>query len=415
MAAPPSINDARKGGDRPDTAFRSAMTSQEGNTPGKIVDGKIVNINLVNWTVDVASTYDRHKYLNIQMGSPYLHFNNGEGIYVMPDVGAKCAVCLPSDSSPPFLLSFLMPVEKVQDASAPDAPQGTNAAHGSVMKNATAARFDGGRPKAKPGDIFIRGRDGNFITLHRGGVLQIGASELSQRIFIPLDNHMLDISERYSHHNVGGSHLWGIAEGQQQQAVANTETYRIFAEDKYADIRITKGFVTSPIAPEGPLAGRVVYEVAIGTKAFDADSGNVGDSGAPIVYQFAVDRLGNISTTVSGDVFCHLKKKLTLNVDSDFQFQGKAGGNIIFSSGLSISGGDYLTLTGKMVRLGAGTQPVARKGDAVSTKAINPVQAILTLGITPLPPGFPAAIPCKIAFIESLGGVIISGNDAVRA
>jgi hypothetical protein len=408
-AAGASVNAQRGMEKAGNTAFRSSMTSKEGHTAGKIVDGKVVGVNLLNWTVDVASTYDRHKYLNIQVGSPYLHFSNGEGFYAIPEVGAKCAVCLPSDSSPPFVLSFLMPVEKVADAGTPDAPGGTGT-HGSVMKNATAARFDGGRPRGKPGDIGLRGRDGQFVILHRGGVLQIGANELSQRIFIPLDNHMLDISERYSHHNLGGSILWGLAEGRQDTAVAGCETYRVFANDKYADIRITKGFVANPIDPENPLPSRVVYEVVVAPKKFNADSGDVGDASVEVSYKFAMDRGGNISTTISGDVFCHFKKKLTIKVDDSVEFSAKSG-HLSFSDGFTLEGGKSTHINGDIVRIGAGLQPVARKGDFVSTKVIIPVKAVCIFASPPAP-GAPA--PCTITFIDSLGGVITTGNDKVR-
>ncbi len=405
-----SVN-ANRSGDKSNTTFRSSMTSKEGHTAGKIIDGKVVGVNLVNWTVDVASTYDRHKYLNIQVGSPYLHFSNGEGFYAIPEVGAKCMICLPSDSSPPFVLSFVMPVEKVTDAGTADAPQGTGG-HGGVMKNATAARFDGGRPRGKPGDIGVRGRDGNFVILHRGGVLQIGANELSQRMYIPLDNHMLDISERYSHHNVGGSILWGLAEGRQDSAVAECETYRVFADDKYADIRITKGFVANPIDPENALPARVVYEVVVGPKKFNADSGDVGDAGAEVTYKFALDREGNISTTISGDVFCHIKKKLTLKIDDALDVTGKSA-SLRFDDGLTLDGGSSTTVKGDIIRLGSGTQAVARKGDFVSTKVMVPVLATILIP-APLIPGVPTPL-CLISFQQNLGGVITTGNDRVKA
>jgi hypothetical protein len=432
MAGPASVNDARQTGKT--SAFRSSMTSSEGHIAGKIVDGKVIGLNLVDWTVDVSTTFDRKKYLNIQVASSYMHYSNGEGIYAMPEIGAKCTVCLPSDSSPPFVLCFIMPVEKVADASTPDAPKGTTS-HGGVMNNATAARFDGGRPRAKPGDIMLRGRDGQFVILHRGGVLQIGANELSQRIFIPLDNHMLDISERYSHHNVGGSILWGLSAGLQDTAVTNVEVFRVFADDKYADIRISKGHVANPIDPESGLPARVVYEVVVSPKGFNADSGDAAssDTAGAVVYKFALDREGNISTAIKGDVFCHIKKKLTLKVDSDLVVETDTHMAITAKSGMDISGGVYTHVKGDLVRLGKGDIAVAFKGGIVSTPInLAPFAAsgtlilagTMILTMPGLPPGTP--IPFTIAgaaFTMPAGvittalpqvGAIMNGNETVK-
>jgi len=434
MSGLASINDKVRG-ETPykATSFRSSMTSSEGHVPGRIVDGKVIGLNMVNWTVDVATTFDRKKYLNIQVASPYMHFSNGEGIYAMPEVGAKCTVCLPSDSSPPFVLCFIMPVEKVADASAPDAPHGTRS-HGGVMDHATDARFDGGRPRAKPGDIIVRGRDGNFLILHRGGVLQIGATELSQRIFIPLDNHMMDISERYSHHNVGGSLLWGLQEGVQDTAVINVETYRIFADDKYADIRISKGFVANPMEPENPLPARVVYEVAVSPKGFNADTGDAASSATSgaVVYKFAMDRDGNISTTISGDVFCHIKKKLTLKVDEDINVSTNAALSVSSKNGMDISGGVYAHMKAALVRLGKGDIAVAFKGGLVSTPMTGAAGAIsgtatlsgmATFAGAPVP-GTPIGFtvsgasitisPATVSMALPQVGTIMNGNEAVK-
>jgi len=410
------------------------MTSSEGAVAGKIVDGKVIGLNVVTWTVDVSTTFDRKKYLNIQVASPYMHYSNGEGIYAMPEVGAKCTVCLPSDSSPPFVLCFIMPFEKVADASAPDAPKGT-ASHGGVMNNATEARFDGGRPRAKPGDIMMRGRDGQFVILHRGGVLQIGATELSQRIFIPLDNHMLDISERYSHHNVGGSILWGLSEGRQDTAVTNVEVFRIFADDKYADIRISKGHVANPIDPEGGLPARVVYEVVVSPKGFNADSGDAAGSSTAedVVYKFALDRDGNIACTVKGDVFCHIKKKLTLKVDEDISISTDAAMSVSSKNGMDITGGVYTHMKGDLVRLGKGDIAVAFKGGLVSTPiSLAPcmLSGTLILAGTMIlsPPGAPPGPPIPFAiagaaFTIPAGvistvlpqvGTIVNGNETVK-
>ena len=403
-----SVNDDKKGKSTFNTnSLRNTMTSKEGHIPARILQCKVINLNLVNYTVDVVSLFDRHRYYNIQIASPYLHYANGEGFTCYPEVGASCVVCLSSDSTPPFVLAFVMPFQKIDDASTPDAPQGT-ASHGGTVPNPSAATFAGGRPLPKPGDIFCRGRDGQFIILHRGGVLQIGASELAQRIFIPLDNRVIDISESYAHHNVGGSVVWGIAPGS-DTSVSNTETYRVFANDKHADVRITKGNVRSPLSGAGGTSGVVVYEVAISPKGFNADSGDTTGSGG-LVYHFAVDRTGNVTTQISGSLSGRVTKAVNLKFDKDLSVTVGTSASITAKDGMDLNGGAYTHVKGDIVRLGKGDQAVARKGDFVSTKVMLPAKAMIVFPAMPATSG-----PCTISFLDSLGGVVTSGNEKVRA
>jgi len=412
-----SINDNKQGKRTfEQTSYRSSMTSKEGQVPARIVQCRVVNLNLTNYTVDVASLFDRHRYYNIQVTSPYQHFSNGEGLTCIPEVGSHCLVCLPSDSTQPFVLSFFMPFQKIDDASAPDAPQGT-ASHGAQVPYPSAATFAGGRPTPKPGDMYMRGRDGNFFILHRGGVLQIGATELSQRIFIPLDNRMIDISENYAHHNVGGSIVWGIQDGAGQTnfPTQQVETFRIFANDKYADVRVTRGKVPAPLEGAGGLSGDVVYEVAISPKGFNADSGDAAGSGTAkgIVYHFATDRKGNVTMTVAGQVTGRFKKAVSLSFDDDLSINGKKNIFIEAPDSLTISGGKSTHVKGDMVRLGAGEKAVARKGDPVLCSVGPPGVLATIVFVTPPIPG--PNVGAMIILMQPLAGTISAGNDKVRA
>lgn len=394
--------------------FYGTPLHKAGHDAAKSVQCRILNVNLVNFTVDVISQFDRHYYYDIQVSSPYLHYNNGEGIYVMPDVGAVCFVCIPSDSTPPYVSSFVMPMQQASNTSQPlgnpddaiqttlsnkqvvnqddltgtDAPQGTRSRSGDVDFPHNDARFDGGRPVAKPGDIVMRGRDGNFVILHRGGVLQIGGSELSQRIYIPLANKVFDISGDYEHQNVGGAIKWGLQEGPSidNPAAQHMETYRLYANDQFCDIRIGKGKVLNPVA-EPPEAGLdffgdptsdlttskigvdepVVYEVVVAPGGFKAGTGDLA-SGAvskQTKMHFIMDRAGGVFIRSEGAGIFWFKKGLTL--------KGTGPLSVSFDNaelkakGSMTVGGQALTeVTGDLVRIGAGTQPVARMGDSVA-------------------------------------------------
>src|SRR5690348_8626638 len=115
-----------RGAVSPRTEFRTSFTSPEGLGKTNIFMGRVVNVDLVNYTVDVFSQFDQIRMLNIPVGSPYSHPNRGDGFTAVPEVGSKCAVCWPGDSSPPFVLAFVMPHETVPLAGSEDeAPAGT--------------------------------------------------------------------------------------------------------------------------------------------------------------------------------------------------------------------------------------------------------------------------------------------------
>lgn len=356
------------------------MMHQAGADPAVVVQGRIVNINLVNYTVDVSATFDRKRYFDIQVGSPYLHYSAGEGLTVMPEVGAQCMVCIPGDSSPPFVMAFVMPHELSQAGTA-DAPLGIRS-HGNPAKNATDASYAGGRPLPKPGDVWLTGRDGNFIKLHRGGVLSIGASELAQRIYLPLGNVVTDISGTYEHFNTGGAVRWTIQEGPSEKNLPSEhlETYRIFANDKYADIKIARGKVFNPMAePDGGALMKqagigvgddnpIIYEISVSPKGFVVETGDAQPSASKAsVFRFVFDRKGNTLLRIEGNLAIHVTKKVMLDLSDEVSINGQKTFSMTMKEGVDLDGGAYTHIKGKVVLLGPGKQGVGRLGDAVSS------------------------------------------------
>jgi len=426
----------------------------EGQRPSKMVQCRVMNVNLVNYTVDCISQFDRHYYYDIQVSSPYMHYNSGEGIFVMPDVGAVCFVCIPSDSSPPFVNSFIMPMQQAGNTSKPlgnpddaittsiksnqlvdqgdltgtDAPQGTRSRSGKVEFPHNDARFDGGRPEIKPGDVFMKGRDGNFVILHRGGVLQIGGSSLAQRIYIPLANKIFDVSGDYEHQNVGGAIKWGIQEGPSidNPAAQHMETYRLFANDQFCDIRIAKGKVLNPVT-EPPKVGStffgdstsdlqnagigttapVVMEVVIAPGGFKAGTGDLANPAVAkqMTMHFIMDRAGGVFIRSEGGCVIDFKKGLSLKGAGSLSL---AFDNAELKAKTSmVVGGQALTeVSGDQIRLGSGTQPVARMGDSVAI-VIPVAQVSGLLNGSPFTGVITIATPAV--------GSITTGNPAVMA
>ena len=414
-----------------------------GQDPARIIQCRVTNVNLVNWTVDVISQFDRHYYRDIQLSASYLHYNRGEGVYVVPDVGAVCLVTLPSDSSPPFVSGFLAPMESVGDTGKPDsaasfdtiattlfgdqeviesnvttsdAPAGTRSRGGDVPFKEVDARFDAGRAPAKTGDIYMRGRDGNFVTLHRGGVLQIGATELSQRIFLPLANKVLDISGNYEHMNTGGGVQWGLQEGPSvaNPATQRMDTYRVYANDQYCDIRVARGKVLHPVGEPDHAdstqdqaidkSNPIVYEVVLAQNGFKAGSGDPANDAVrnQTKLRFFFDRSGSVFLRAEGTAFFAFKKSVKVKAQKiDVEIDTTL--NVSAPSGVVVTGGPSVDIKADVVRLQQGQLPIARIGD----------QVILPLGTTFSFTGTVSGAPATgvLTTTTPIIGSIISGNN----
>ena len=410
------------------TKFRTSFTQKEGHDPAKVVQGRVSNINLVKWMVDIVAQYDRMRYFNIQVGTPYLHHSNGEGVYVFPEIGATCMVCIPSDSSAPFVLAFVMAPETI-DASAPDAPAGTSS-HGTPQVNATDSSFAGGRPQPKPGDIWLRTRDENFVILHRGGVLQVGATELAQRIYIPLRNLVTDISENYEHHNSNGSIVWGIQDGPSQTQIPSqfVQTFRVFSTDQYADVKLAWGKVFSPVPePDGGVllaeagvgqgddgqgSNPIVFEVTVSPRGFVAQSGDMAGAGTPgaSVLKFTFDRTGNALARFEGNLLLQVSQKLTFKVKKAIDIESEDAITMKSANGFDINDASYVHLQAPLVRLGAGGSPVARMGDPIALTLVA-VPLVITFASPPVQGPNPAVL----AMPPTQAGFITGGNPAVLA
>lgn len=393
--------------------FRASWTYQAGLVPAQVLQAKVLNINMVNWTVDVLTQFDRYYFYDVQVGSPYLHYINGEGLSIFPEVGAQCMVCVPSDSSPPFIMAFIMPHEVVDVAEQDIKGAGGTGSKDSPNKSSSGASFAGGRPRAKPGDIWLRTRDDNFVILHRGGVLQLGATELSQRICIPMNHFMMDIAQNYAHHNSGGSMVWGLQEGPASENIPSefTQTFRVFANTSTADVRVKAGKVTSPLVETGPTSMQAhmdvlgigsdiwVYEVAISKDGFEAETGVVKPGGSDqMSFRFLVDRAGGTVLKAVGGLLLASQKKVRIVGRESVEIRaGVASSSLSMDdAGMILDGGALAHLKGGIVRLGKGSKPVATQGSLVQ----------ITMPFTPVP-----ASPIPLV----LYGLILTGEPTVLA
>jgi len=393
----------------------------EGGVGAFVMEGRIVDVNIERWTVDFVSTFDQKYYLNVQVGSPYMHSQRGEGIYAVPEVGAKCMLCIPSDGPPPFILSFIMPLETIPDTRTDESSAGPSTGKGAVENPTPSdASLAGGRARAKPGDIYLKGRDGNFAILHRGGVLQIGSTAMAQRLYIPLGNIITDISQSYHHYNVGGAINWEVSSGPSEENPHTTwkQTFRLRANEELASVRVAVGSLKDLVGPPigqvgfnqigaeqiGASANPVIYEVTFSPEQLENDSGAPASGANKATrLQFAFDKAGGAYLWSAGSVVLAVKKKLRIVADDDIivesktqiQFKGKT---------MRVEGSSGLELKGDVVRIGPASDSVAHVGSVV-TVTIPPGTPLSA----PVSPGSPAlALPIKLT------GLIVTGRDNIK-
>lgn len=396
-------------------SMRTGWTQPEGGVAAHIHEGRVVDFNLTNWTVDVRSQFDRKFFPNLQVASPYMHPNRGEGIYAMPEVNSKCLYCIPSDGQAPFVLAFIMPSEQKEvetEESEGDTSEGV-----SGMGNAT---YRGGRPRPKPGDIFLQGRDGQFVILHRGGVLQVGSTELAQRIYIPLGNIITDVSQNYEHHNSGGTIRWGLSSSSTNDNPETKffQTFRINANDEKADVRLSIGKVKDPtpepVEDEGELSANAVYNIgrngmvfdlAFAPQGFDPDTGNPVDAETTTRLKFQFDVDGNAFFRSEGNVNLRVKKKIRLRADEGVSFSTGKTFEVIADEKIRLQArkGIDISSEGGSITLNSGDTPVAAVGSAVDVLITTPIPITTSSGPGTIVPGPNAR----------LSGVIANGSSTV--
>lgn len=264
--------------------------------PTTIETAVITNVDMAKWTVDVATQYSSKQLTGIPWCSPYLHHESGEGYLLVPEVDAQCLLCTPSDGeSSPFILGYL-PI-----------PKGDS--------------YRSNRIDMNPGDMGLMTRDGNYMILRRGGVVQIGATQIAQRLYIPIANTIRDFAQNYSLTTFGGECVWEVDADRTEQEKTPTRwklRAKQFAEDtlnskEYYPVEICVGR-TLPNGDPNKKAGEQNLKSSqlanTDTPLLEVTVALQNESG----FQFAVDGRGNFFVHSGGSSRWDFEKDLVYNV-----------------------------------------------------------------------------------------------------
>jgi len=343
-------------------SFNNAPT-KEGLSPAMVESGTIVNVNVKNLTVDWVSQFSGKQITDLKIMTPYLHYNNGEGFTCIPEVGALCEVCFPSDEDAPFIMGFVSApeveggsskdvqeevkdpgVESEEDLSEAVSTGSTGAT--TTGQTTSDASFRAGRPILNPGDMLWQGRDGNFVIIKRGGVLQIGATQVCQRAYIPLLNYIRDFCENYELNTAAGSISWTV-QRQENDPTGNAPTEytllaREFAQDAKASIKVSIGCLADAPKPPGAVQDKPYVEIVIAPQSIDPKDGTVTSG---IKYVLRLDRAGNSYVMQAGTRTDEIKGNhvVTVTGDQTVNVGGKRHAEITGNDELVVDGEHQLT------------------------------------------------------------------------
>lgn len=296
-----------------DGHYSASGPSTDGFFPAVIEEAMVVDVNKANFTVKVVTRHTQKSFEDLQCAMPYFHNNNGEGIYFLPEVGARCQIFRGNDTTPPFILGFIA-IPSVMESD-DGSPTRSTTEGGST----TDVSFRGRRLDIQPGDIFMTTRDENFILLRRGGVLQLGSTELAQRIYIPINNYVRDFAENYTMDTFGGNIRWTV-ERQENDPGGNAPASYVFhmnenAQDEKASFRVRHFPLRGPDGGDAQ-----VWEIMVAAQGINTETGEVSNA----TYSMLLKMDGTKTEMIGSNYSLRVKGNYDVQVDGDASI--KAGG-----------------------------------------------------------------------------------------
>jgi hypothetical protein len=313
----------------------------------RLEEATITDVNRRTWTVTADTRHSSRTVTDIQCLAPYHHYEGGEGFHHLPEVGAICYLAWPSDDTPPFIMGY---IGAAAAQTSPDGDPVRPTPDG--LGSATDVGFRSRRPDINPGDIALTTRDENFIFLRRGGIVQIGATPISQRIYIPVLNYIKDFCENYEMHAFGGDIQWTVGRQEHDPSGNAPSTYTFhlneFAQDEKATVRIRHLPLSSPGGGD-----KAAWEVFVAPQNINRDTGEVSNE----VYSLVITTAGDQTEVVGG------ARHVTVKGDDTLEVQGKQEVTVQGDAKLTAQGAIEQIASGNAV-LGGATVKIGSRGAA---------------------------------------------------
>ncbi|MFZ4580471.1 MAG: hypothetical protein ACOYOB_18960 [Myxococcota bacterium] len=321
-------------------------------------------VDVLNRTVTVTSVLVSRQPTRVPLLTPYCHPEHGGGFDYMPEVGAYCYVCF-AGKDDCFILGYVVnPKYRINEETG--------------EQEISSA---GERAPMESGDMRMVTADGNGITARRGGIVQIGATGLAQRIYIPIENTVRDYFQRYQARSPLGDIDWGYPtmsyEGKGADAadtpVLIKYSFKETAQEdvsKHYTVEIRAGQLTADTLDTGVDNAHVFASKDVckhdGFPALLSGQNGVfsvtvySHSTNAVTYAYQVSRDGN--------GFLHLGSNMLIEVGAELRVVAKnvhieCDGTTLLLDGSSIAGKatsiSMSTVGGAKVTLGAGSAEVS--------------------------------------------------------
>ena len=337
-----------------------------------IETGVIINVNPDQFSVDVGTVNSNRRWLDIPVMCPYLNHFGGEGIYALPEAGCQVWICQTSELERSFVLGF----------------------GGAADKDGT---FRNMRQSMNPGDIYMGGRDKNFIFLRRGGIVQVHATPLAQRMYMPVGNIIKDFCEKYEMRTLAGDLVWQVDRDDSTTTGDRPTRMVIRAKEKADD----KNFVAELTLGDNALTGQFLK-----LQIFDK-----GGDNPKTVITMTMNKDGDVKWDVDGSWTAEVRGDYKVTVaEGDYKAACNTGSMELLSTSKSVSirggtkveviapsiqlglGGSGVDVSGvDMVKLSGGTSPLV-KGEVLMS-ILSPV--LTALASFPVDPTSYARIPAS--------------------
>jgi hypothetical protein len=240
-------------------------STKEGLQPVAILRGRVTAVDPVRYVMSVIDE-NGSVFEGVQMMASH-GGANGQGTFTMPEVDSSVLLCRSSLSKTPFILGFsAMPTLTSED------------------ENEEPNDFRNNRPVLNEGDYAIFGDGGSFVVARKGGVLELGASQVARRWYLPLESAIADFCENYLLQHAGGTIQW---ESRTSDAAVPTEFHMEVKE--FSDGEPVIDFRMGRIAEEDDTS---LADGAVGAAVLRLNVNNK--------FRHWVDRDGNVQSSTFG-------------------------------------------------------------------------------------------------------------------
>lgn len=293
----------------------------------RIEVGRILAVDTENYTVDVRSEFSEQPSYRIPILSPFCEQESGAGFRYQPTAGETVLMLTTSDNYR-CILGFI-PIQEEGSMGA-------------------------GFPPMNSGDCFMLSRNGSFMKMYGGGVLQIGSTPIATTMYIPIRNLVHTIGENIILDSLAGSLEFSVGrkeDSSEGKSPTNLEIkVKEFANDSNEITRIKMG-----------------ADLAFGITV--KDSGNGETTKATI----ELTKDGDLKISLTQNLSINVKGKCDLSVTGDINIDSKGSVNITALGNGKIQTGPLdLTSTG-IISLNSTTTNINSALTKISPAALFPV------------------------------------------